>query len=154
MFSDTDFQPFDTFELCWRWTEHNTNVPTEDLNKIKPLSSAKANEVWKRSLDFVEGPTHCLSRRLFANIVELDVSQLSNDDVRTWLCEQNADQAEWIIVSWTKDVAVVTEWSIFVRYWDDFCYPGSDDVSIWPILSESWSLLYFHYEVFSFGKTR
>jgi len=40
-----------------------------------------------------------------------------------------------------------------MQYWDDFCYPGSDDVAISPE-DDSWLLFYFHEEMFEFGQRR
>jgi hypothetical protein len=154
MFSDSDFQPLDSFELCWRWTEHNPNISSDELKHIRPLSEEKALHVWKRSLDFIEDGDIYPSTKLFEDIVEVNTSEVDEDEIHHWLNHKVPGETEPIVVSWFPTVAVVTEWSLFVKYWDDFCYPGSDDVSVWPYVSEAWSLLYFHEEVFYFGKAR
>ena len=46
-------------------------------------------------------------------------------------------------------LAICVSWGVFCQYWDDFCYPASDDVTIWP-LSEEWFLIYDHSEKFFF----
>jgi hypothetical protein len=51
------------------------------------------------------------------------------------------------------DVAVLTADSVFQRYWDDFCYPSSDDVLIWP-RSDAWAAVYRHEEVIFAGTRR
>jgi hypothetical protein len=52
-----------------------------------------------------------------------------------------------VLVSWHDEVAVLTDWELFVAHWDDFCYLSSDDVTVWPPSGE-WILCYRHYEVF------
>ena len=56
-----------------------------------------------------------------------------------------------VIVSWDRDTALATDWAFFVARWGDFCYPASDDVTIWS-LADDWTLSYRHYEVFQFGR--
>jgi len=46
-------------------------------------------------------------------------------------------------------LAIETTWSIFTEYWDAFCYPSSDDVTVVPVTG-SWRLVYYHYEQFEF----
>jgi len=46
-------------------------------------------------------------------------------------------------------LAICVSWGVFCEYWDDFCYPASDDVAIWP-LSQEWFLIYDHSEKFFF----
>ena len=40
-------------------------------------------------------------------------------------------------------LAICVSWGVFCEYWDDFCYPASDDVAIWS-LSQEWFLIYDH----------
>ena len=43
--------------------------------------------------------------------------------------------------------AIVVDKQLFLTHWDDFCYPSSDDVFMWPN-DLSWVLFYSHEEVF------
>ncbi|MFN0313556.1 MAG: hypothetical protein ACKVQA_00765 [Burkholderiales bacterium] len=58
-----------------------------------------------------------------------------------------------MFVSWERNPAVETKWSVFAQYWSDFCYPASDDVLAWRD-SRAWVLLYHHEEFFQFGLAR
>ena len=40
------------------------------------------------------------------------------------------DGSQTVIVHWDNTTAVETTWEVFAHYWDDFCYPSSDDVDI------------------------
>ena len=65
--------------------------------------------------------------------------------------EPQGDQT--VIVMWEPTVAVAVPRHIFCTYWDDFCYPSSDDVRIWSI-SELWCLQYHHKDQLIFGRTQ
>ena len=69
--------------------------------------------------------------------------------VRSDLRALPIDASTEIMLSWNASTALVTDWDTFVSHWDDFCYPASDDVVIWPIVG-AWTLCYHHYEVFQF----
>ncbi len=48
-----------------------------------------------------------------------------------------------IVISWDRETAVQTNWDTFVSYWDDFLYPGSDDVAVFDN-NGLWLLDYNH----------
>jgi len=68
---------------------------------------------------------------------------------RLWLRRVQPDLAAPVYVSWDEDLAIETTWSIFTEYWDDFCYPSSDDIAVVPVTG-GWQLIYHHYEQFEF----
>ena len=53
---------------------------------------------------------------------------------------------EDVIISWERKLTLKTTKKIFIKYWTDFLYPSSDDVTI---ISErtNWILFYNHCEV-------
>lgn len=74
------------------------------------------------------------------------------EGVRDWLRARPVSGDTAILVSWRfSGDAVIARWHIFCKYWDDFCYPSSDDVIIWP-LSGAWALEYRHFEEFCFAE--
>jgi hypothetical protein len=58
-----------------------------------------------------------------------------------------------VLVVWNDETAVVTDWAFFAERWDDFCYPASDDVTIWAP-GEPWTLCYRHFDVMQFDAGR
>ena len=54
-----------------------------------------------------------------------------------------------IFVSWGPKLAILTNREYFIRHWDEFCYPSSDDVEIYSP-GNRFRLNYYHYEVFEF----
>jgi hypothetical protein len=138
----------DSFPLKWRWTDPKyCLMPEEDLNKILPLSKESAKIVWEKSLKFVgEGNDFSPSPELSKEIDSVEA--VDKESLSTWL--KNKLEYSQIIVSWQPDSAVITDTERFLMYWDDFCYPSSDDVSVWPE-NETWVLHYSHEEIFWYG---
>ncbi len=56
-----------------------------------------------------------------------------------------------IIALWEPEIGIALPWTILCHYWPHFCYPGSDDISIFP-LAQDWCLLYHHDDFFAYGK--
>lgn len=144
---ESDVRPLSEFPLKWRWTDSRWNeLPGEVLHDIRPLAESKACELAR------------YSSRFYGRIDSFDASpgqaaliDSSSDAVavRRWLEERRSDPGQRVIVSWDERLAVWVSWGVFCRYWDDFCYPASDDVAVWP-LGEEWFLIYDHSEKFFF----
>jgi hypothetical protein len=138
------------FPLRWRWTEEEYCLLSDDeLSQIAPLAPKPAKDVWETSLKFSSASSDFSPNTdLFINIESVSASDY--DTVKRWLSERVLSSE--IIVSWQPDLAVLTNTDLFIKYWSEFCYPSSDDVSIWP-LDKSWVLHYWHEEVFWYGKS-
>jgi hypothetical protein len=146
---ETDFRPIDSFPLKWRWTDPRWNkLPDHALNSIQPLSETKARELCQHTLTFSNQSG--LVESQFENIARIDTSD-DSDEIRRWLLARSSDLNRTVVVSWDNKLAALVGWEVFCEYWDDFCYPSSDDVVIFP-LSGDWMLFYSHDEYFMFGK--
>jgi hypothetical protein len=142
----SEFTPLDQFELAWRWTQPTHAVlPAEALATIRPFTSGRAAD-----LDAQAGR---LSRQ--RPLAQWALSICADDDaaesVREHLRALSIANNTEILVSWSRRAAVLTVWQTFVEYWDDFCYPSSDDVTVWPPSGE-WVLCYRHYQHIDFGR--
>ncbi len=147
-----DYSALESFPLKWRWTDARWNLlPPDVLANIRPISKNKALEVDEHSRLF--HPDEGFVQGTFDLVAELQILQVHNDAeyVRDWLRQHIPASEERLIISWDCDNAVVTTVAIFCEYWDDFCYPGSDDVLVSP-LHDEWMLFYWHEEVFFFGR--
>ena len=139
------------FPLKWRWTDEKYCIlPESDLKKIHPLSKAASAIAWKTSLRFVDSTNHCAPSSVLFDSIDNTPAE-NPESVRYWLTSRIPN--EEVIVSWQPDIAVITTTEIFIKYWDDFCYQSSDDVSIWPS-SEKWILHYHHHDIFYYGKSK
>ena len=135
--------------LAWRWTDADYAVlPDDALAQMEPMEQREAERLFQRSLCFLARDT--LSPQEFTCVVRHS-ADLRAEVGRLWLREQRPDMSTQVIISWQQDAAIRTTWEVFTAYWDDFCYPHSDDVSVWPE-SERWALFYFHEEEFHLGR--
>jgi hypothetical protein len=139
--NESDFTSLEQFPLRWRFTDpRRSAIPPEALKRIRPLTASRANECAAAAR--VRGS----EERTFGVTFRSDDRP---DDVRSRLRGLPPAPGEEILVSWNSNTAVTSTWDVFVAYWDDFCYPSSDDVTVWPV-DEGWTLCYRHYEIFQF----
>jgi hypothetical protein len=140
---ETDFRSIDSFPLKWRWTDSRWNkLPDDALNSVQPLSEGKSRELRQYSLAFSNQSG--LIESLFDGVLRIDTSD-DSPEIRQWLLELLPDLNQRVVVSWDNELAVLVSWRMFCEYWDEFCYPSSDDVAIFP-LSGEWMLFYSHDE--------
>lgn len=131
------------FSLSWRWTDEKyCLMPKDDLSKINPLTQAAAKITFDTTLRLIE------ETQIDVN-GELIETSLDRCAVKAFLASRLPEGK--IIVNWGEDTSVIMDTSTFIKYWDDICYPSSDDVSVWSE-DESWLLQYYHFEKFSFIK--
>jgi hypothetical protein len=144
-FRASDFRPLDDFPLLWRWSRAGTReIPARALGTIRPLSKAKAEEIAPEALRLaLPRPTSEL---------ELSIATDWDDSepVRSRLSGLPVSPDTVVIVSWNASTAALTVWSSFVQFWDDFCYPSSDDVTVWAP-GEPWCLNYRHFQFIEYG---
>lgn len=137
------------FPLVWRWTDEKYAVlPPDVLSRIEPHTSALAHELFQQSLSF--HGSDGLSEHIFS-LKRMETSGVEPERVTDWLLTCHEDKETCVFLSWQPNTAVSTSWEIFARYWDAFCYPASDDLSVWSE-AHSWVLLYHHEELMQFGE--
>jgi uncharacterized protein len=150
--NEQDYRPLDTFRLAWRWTDpHYTVLPPDVLADIRPLTDSRAHMydayLRVRARSYEEG----FMPAGYKLVEQLDTSNAEAEQVRNWLAARIPDRSGRVVILWQPGEAVETSAEAFCRYWDDFCYPGSDDVDVLP-LERDWVLVYWHEEVFFFGR--
>jgi hypothetical protein len=134
-----------TFPLAWRWTQSSHNVlPPEVMAQITPMSNAIA-PLGVTARGELDPP-------LF-DAVQSASADVPCEEGTNWLRQLPVALSDQVIVQWDTSTAVRTTWEVFTRYWDDFCYPSSDDVEVFP-QSGKWLLLYHHWEEFEWGRRR
>ena len=137
---DAEFTTLDEFPLRARFAARPSGVVPADLaRRLKPLSGARAQSL---------GPE--AEARLVA---ATPATTFRSDDAPYIVSERlgalRIAGSTPIVVWWSTDAALVTEWGVFLERWGDFCYPAAGDVCVWPS-DESWTLCYRRYEVFQF----
>jgi hypothetical protein len=140
--TESDFVPLESFSLAWRWTqESHASLPTTTLARIRPLAAESAAAIAPEATELCIGGDTATLRSAAGDPAR----------VRAWLVTLPVEPEASVLASWDVETAVVTDWQTFVAYWDDFCYPSSDDVTVWNPQG-AWYLCYDHEEVFRFGR--
>jgi len=141
---ETDYVPLDDFPLAWRWIGPRRDGLAPAPGAVRPLTLSAAAAIAP------EAARRCAERR----IAELTVAIVAEDDhiaeVQARLSAFGIADTTPVLVSWDARTAVATTWGIFVAHWPGFCYPSSDEVTIWDPHA-SWTLCYRHFEVFEFS---
>jgi hypothetical protein len=150
-----NFVPMEQFSLRWRWTDPKYRVLSgNELALVRPFDASAAAAAHSSAINILTFTSPTISATGVASLT-LDENAVSHDAsgepqlVRHWLRELISGWDSEVIISWDPHTAVLAPWSLFVAYWDDFCYPSSDDVFVFP-LTGAWLLYYEHEEIFYF----
>lgn len=142
--------PIERFKLAYRFMDHRWNrLPPEDLAHLHALGEGTATYLAHEVARFY------LSGELDASVFpaqsRMKAEGPAPSAVREWLVGLGIPAEENVAVSWDATAALLTRWEIFCRYWNDFCYPSTDDVTVCPIHG-GWALSYQREGVFTFGR--
>lgn len=132
----------------WYFYDEEIRVPDEDINKIKPLSINFSELLWEEYISD--------RNRHFKALDSHDKLSLLEKDDYNWLDDWNNgaydnftnylsrnlpyNQEDTIIVFWSKESAVETNWSIFIKHWANFFF---DDEGIVLINTSNEKVLVF-----------
>jgi hypothetical protein len=134
--TEADLEPFPSSGYAWRWRDPKYDVlPDDVLRSIRALRRDKAQQFFRPSLLIDEWIRDRPAR-------EIGTDAHDERLVSEWLRECGAD-TDMVIASWSEDEAVYLPWMVFRKYWSSFCYPSSDDVTVWPP-DERWGLSFSH----------
>ncbi|WP_104421883.1 hypothetical protein [Neolewinella xylanilytica] len=139
------------FGLKWRFVDDNyNNLPLTVLNQLVTLNAEGAE---KLSDILVKNGVHIdfpFNKRMFDQLIIYDIELEDVAGVRRWLNGLGLNRDEPIYLHWSDKSAMVTSWGIVIDYYDDFFYPGSDDLTIFDS-SLNWAVLFFHESQIYFG---
>ena len=148
--SDADYGDILAFPLLWRWNSKNYAEFSPDLLRtIRPLT-AEAAEKLHESLKHLHRPEG-LNRSATHELRELKPEE-NEMAINAWINDLPIADEEVILLSWSPELAVQTQWKILKKSWSDFWYPASDDLTATPI-SENWVLAVSHDGLFEWAKT-
>jgi hypothetical protein len=161
--NQSDFRSSDSFELWWRWANPKRVMLSEsELAQIQPLTEKKAQEIWQTEFVYITELWRyrfnstlepVTSSSLFEWVQHIDISVANKEAVQQHLTTFQSQGNQIVIVMWEPTIAVAVPWHVFCTHFWSFCYPVTDDVSVWPI-SELWGLQYDHQDQLIFGRTR
>ena len=110
------------FPLAWGWTQESHSVlPESNLSKLSPLAADAARAVHEKGSLAIELAT-------VASTYHFSTSHEA--DTREWLRSITWYGATWVYVCWDEAIGMSLPWSVFIQYWEDFCYLSSDDALI------------------------
>lgn len=139
--------PLSDFELGWRFDKcNNSDISDYDKKEVFALSENESKRL-NKVIDYYEIESNRIGKYLetdwfSANSDNEEKIERFRNQVENYLKPFNED----IIISWERKLTLKTTKKIFIKYWTDFLYPSSDDVTI---ISErtNWILFYNHCEV-------
>ena len=147
--------PMEQFALKWRFTDPRYRVlPPVHLEQVKPLSSESSRRLWDltlllhKDLPFTVG--------FFSDVESIPLNNtdpLAIRAVRKWLFNRGVPFKSPVYLSYQQDEAIATTWKMVIKYWDEFWYPGSDDLTVVDD-SFAWTLLFWHEGEAFFGDNR
>lgn len=144
---DTEIIPLNEFSLGWRFDEiHNSDISENEKSQIKPLSEDESRKIIK-IIDYFESESNRIDK--FSETNWFSANQESESKIerfRTQVDNHLKPFDEDLVISWNRKTVLKTSKQILLKFWTDFLYPSSDDVTI---ISEktNWILFYRHYEV-------
>ncbi|KJY84904.1 hypothetical protein TW81_02625 [Vibrio galatheae] len=121
----------DEYQRKWIFTHQSMPVPEQDLEAIKPMTQARASQLWKENIS-AQSPD---AERLSSSDWPMKESnwQQSVDWMAAWEADEDAlppEVAEFI--DWQDDVTVYfcyekynvieTKWSVFKKHWKNFLF--------------------------------
>jgi hypothetical protein len=128
------------FPLAWRWLQETHDpLPDDVLDDIQPLSRTAARHIAG------EAARRCREGPLGEFTDSFSAEGDHADSVHERLLLLPIPPESRVFVSWASEVAIDTSWRTFRTHWDAFCYPSSDNVTIWTP-GEPWTVCYRHFE--------
>jgi hypothetical protein len=148
--------PMDQFPLKWRFTDPKYRVlPPIHLVQVKPLTPIDARRLWDTILQadlhndvpFTNGYFRTVDSTVVGDSHE---NQAEDRRVRKWLFQRGIHFRQRVLLSYQPEWAIETTWKMLIKYWTDFYYPISDDLTVFDG-SFKWALLFYHEHEIFFG---
>lgn len=136
------------FAYSWRFDDERYNLLLEeDLLLISPISPTKSKEIWASI--FKDGISHLIELSPKSGWTSIKKEQVDTDIYDSgisFISNYGYDDKD-IVFFWNNENAVSTKWSIFKKYWNDFCYPSDDNNLIYI---DACNIITFTDEIFCF----
>ena len=157
MISELTYCSIDDFPLKWRLTDPKyAELSSAHLAQIRPLDKTSSRDLWSYILESNLHGNDTFREGFFQSVESISILNSEGDfageeaRIRKWLYRCSFPFDMRVLLSWQPDLAVETTWKMFVKYWSDFYYPMSDDLTICD-RSLMWALLFHHEERVFFG---
>ena len=137
-FDNSRYINMENYNKNWYFYDEEIRVSSEDIKNIKPLSVGYSGLLWQQYISN--------SNRHFMLLNSDDKLTLLEKQNYNWLDDWNNgtydnfknylsrnlpyNQGDTIIVFWSKESAVETNWSIFIKHWANFLFEDEGVVLI------------------------
>lgn len=125
------YTTLDEYQRKWIFTHQSMPLPAEDLEKIKPMTQARASQFWKENVSPQSPDAERLSPQDWP-------SKASNwKEEISWMAHWEADEPEMPeeilnFIDWQDDVTIYfcyekynileTKWAVFKKHWKNFLF--------------------------------
>lgn len=139
--------PLNEFELGWRFEKtHCPDISESEKKQIQPVSEMESKRLNKVIYYFEQ--EYNLKEK-FTQTDWISANAESDEKIERFRNQLEMTLEKWdeeIIITWHRNITLKTTKEIFIKYWTDFLYPSSDDVTL---ISEktNWVMFYRHFEV-------
>jgi hypothetical protein len=141
----------DHFLLKWRFTEEKYSVLSVfDLKQLKPLDEEASfflNNFITESNLHEEVP---FTKDFFKTEDWIGFKEDGEAEIKKWLIKKGLPFDKKVYLSWQDDIGMIAPWELVVKYFDDFYYGSSDDLTVFDE-SLNWAVLFFHEDIVYFG---
>ena len=144
---DREIIPLKDFKLGWRWEKtHNPDISELEKEQIQPVSESESKRL-NKIIDYFEFEQNLIEK--YSQTDWISANAENNVKVERFRNQLESILEPWnegIIITWHRTITLKTTKTIFLKYWTDFLYPSSDDVTL---ISEktNWIMFYRHFEV-------
>jgi hypothetical protein len=153
-FDTREIIPLENFKLNWRWDfVHNPTILSVEKEQIETFSEIESKRI-NKIIDYFESESNL--RKSFESsdwFTANSETELSKKKFSDNFRQRTQNYNENLFISWNRTTCVYTTKEIFIKYWDDFCYPSSDDITIISELT-NWVYFYNHIGVGIFWKRK
>lgn len=144
---DREIVPLNEFELGWRFEKtHCPDISESEKKQIRPVSEMESKKL-NKVINYFEQEYNLREKYTQTDWISANAeSEEKVEKFRNILESKLEDWDEEIIINWHRNITLKTTKKIFLKYWTDFLYPSSDDVTL---ISEktNWVMFYRHFEV-------
>lgn len=139
------------FRLKWRFTDAKYNLlPDAHLGELKPLNIEASNFLWNYIMEVDLHKDTPFKKGLFKSSDKIKMFNGNKSEIKKWLYRRGFPFNKEVYLSWQPNEGMIVPWKILIKYFDDFYYAGSDDLTVLD-KSLNWALLFYHESEIYFG---
>ena len=139
--------PIKEFELGWRWGKsHCPDISESEKEQIQPLSETESKRL-NKVIDYYESEYN-LSKE-YTQTDWISANSESDEKIDRFRKQLELILERWdedIVITWHRKITLKASKKVFIKYWTDFLYPSSDDVTLISVKT-NWVMFYRHFEV-------